>query len=77
MALKITGKTIKRVRAMTKAEAKLEGWSNIPNVLACPVIELEDGTLIYPTSDMEANSPGRFVVWKKNKRGHESAIVDG
>lgn len=79
MALKITGKRIKCVRAMTKAEAKLEGWDHrYPhNARYCPVIELEDGTLIYPTSDKEANSPGRLVVWKENENGHESAVVEG
>ncbi len=49
----IEGKTITSVRPMTSKEQEAEGWHN-----ATIVLELDDGTLLYPSSDDEGNNGG-------------------
>jgi hypothetical protein len=39
---------------MTTSEMNREGWYGYPP----PVIELSNGTLLYPSQDDEGNSPG-------------------
>lgn len=51
----IEGKVIKKVRNMTQAELDAEGWTR-PTIC----LELEDGTVIYPSQDEEGNGPGEF-----------------
>ena len=41
-------------RLMTEAEMEREGWE----INAPPVIVLDNGAVIYPSSDSEGNSPG-------------------
>jgi hypothetical protein len=55
----LTGKKISKVRYMTQAEASAHGWSNRP-----VVIQLEDGTLIYPSQDDEGNDGGTIFGQK-------------
>ena len=59
MAVKIRsliGKTVKKVRLMTKEELKSEGWECWRDVPV--VIIFDDGTKIYPSRDPEGNGPG-------------------
>lgn len=46
---------IKAIRLMTRQELRVEGWHDHE---ACMLIELEDGTRIYPSRDAEGNGPG-------------------
>lgn len=57
----IVGQTIKTVRYMTADEAEAQGWSGKP-----VVIELANGTLMYPMQDDEGNGPGAINIQKKN-----------
>jgi len=61
------GARIVNVRLMTKAEADAEGWDiehEIP-----PVIVLNTGAIIYPSSDPEGNGPG--MLFANNKAGEQ------
>jgi hypothetical protein len=49
----LVGKTIKSVRYLTREEYLNLGWHSSPVVL-----ELEDGTLLFPSSDDEGNGAG-------------------
>ena len=51
----LEGKTIKKIRPMSVEELAAEGWEDSTTSI---LIELTDGTLIYPSSDSEGNSPG-------------------
>jgi hypothetical protein len=52
-AAKLIGRKIVNVRWMSKEEAADAGWSNL-----APVLELDDGTAIFPQSDDEGNDGG-------------------
>jgi len=53
----LQGRTIKTVRYMTAEETKGYGWGE------CPVIlELDDGTLLYPSTDPEGNEAGTILI---------------
>lgn len=52
----LEGKTIENVRPMTAEEARLEGWGDSPH--QAMVIELDDGSKLYPSQDPEGNGPG-------------------
>ena len=52
----ITGKRIKKIRTLTAAEAEYEGWDGDAGRVT--VLELEDGTLLYPSRDEEGNGGG-------------------
>ena len=60
----LIGKKIVKIRPMTAKEKVKEGWDNHG---ATSVIELEGGTLIYPSSDDEGNGGG--TLFGKNKDG--------
>ena len=47
------GQTIKKVRMLSPEELDAEGWDH-PGV----VLELGDGTIVYPSRDPEGNGPG-------------------
>jgi len=49
----LKGKTVRKARYMTKAEAEDMGWYS-----RCVVIEFTDGTLIFPSADDEGNDGG-------------------
>lgn len=50
---KLAGRTIVKARYMTKRELKKIDWPRSPLVL-----ELDDGSLLYPSSDDEGNRAG-------------------
>jgi len=50
----LIGRKIVCVRPITEQEREDEGWDNDHS--ATSVIELDNGTLIYPSSDDEGNS---------------------
>lgn len=56
--------TIKNIRLMTEDEMLDEGWEYGQSPA---VIELTDGTLIYPSCDPEGNGPG--FLFGKDKSG--------
>ena len=51
----LSGKIIQRVRRMSPAELEANYWYPDSEAL---VIELTDGTLLYPSQDEEGNGPG-------------------
>ena len=63
--MEIIGKKIVCIRPMTKKERDAEGWDNDGS--ATSVIELDNGTLIYPSSDDEGNGAG--TLFGKDKDG--------
>lgn len=54
--MQIEGKTIVAVRSMTKQEIESEYWQHSKHNAI--VIELSDGSIIYPSCDEEGNGPG-------------------
>jgi len=56
------GRKIVKVRLQTETEMDSEGW-NKPS----PVLELDDGTLLYPSRDYEGNGPGALFGTKDNQ----------
>jgi hypothetical protein len=52
----LVGRTITAMRAMTLAERRHEGW--LHSYCSAVVIELDDGTILYPSCDPEGNGPG-------------------
>lgn len=50
---KLVGRTITSVRYMTQEEAEDLDWYS-----CALVIELDDGTILYPSQDEEGNGPG-------------------
>ena len=52
----LIGKKIVCIRPITEAEREAEGWDNDHS--ATSVLELDDGTLIYPSQDDEGNGAG-------------------
>mgnify|MGYP003679347646 CR=1 FL=1 len=60
------GKKITAIRAMTSDELETEGWGGD----RCVVIELEDGTLIYPSSDEEGNRAGSLFAVENGEQVH-------
>jgi len=61
----LIGKKIVKIRPITDAERKSEGWDNSHS--ATSVIELEGGTLLYPSRDDEGNGAG--TLFGKDKDG--------
>lgn len=57
----IVGQKIVKTRNLTKKEIEVEGWDIDEPVSA---LELEDGTLIYPSSDDEGNGCGALFGTK-------------
>jgi len=53
----VVGQKIVNIRAMTDEEVESEGWQT--NGMSCiTVLELENGDVLYPSSDDEGNSGG-------------------
>jgi hypothetical protein len=57
----LTGKKIINVRYMSQAEMDALGWHS-----RALVIQLDDGTLIYPSQDDEGNNAGALFGQTKN-----------
>jgi len=51
----IKGQTIVNVREMTEEEREREFWD-----YGTIVLELNDGSIIYPSRDIEGNGPGEL-----------------
>jgi hypothetical protein len=49
----LRGKTVKAVRFLTKEESDDHMWHR-----AAPVIEFDDGTILFPSRDPEGNGAG-------------------
>lgn len=63
----LVGKVITNVRAMTAAELANLYWLD-----DCPVLELHDGTQLYPAQDEEGNGPG--CLWGKATDGQAFSL---
>lgn len=50
---RLAGRTIKSARYLTRTEASSMGWTCL-----VPVLELDDGTLLFPSRDDEGNDGG-------------------
>jgi len=68
MPLKATGKKIKAIRRPTDKELKREGWIANSESSNMVVIELEDGTIIYPT-DASGFYQGAIIVSDGKRKG--------
>jgi hypothetical protein len=53
----LLGRRIVKVRYMKPSEAEMLGWHFRPVVL-----QLDDGNLVFPSSDDEGNEPGSFFT---------------
>jgi hypothetical protein len=58
----LVGRKITSVRWMMKEEQKEAGWYSSPIIL-----QLDDGTLLYPQSDDEGNDGGALAVQAGSK----------
>lgn len=58
MSTNLEGRSIVGVRPMTEHELSAEAWDLPAHQLPPPVIELDDGTIIYPSRDDAGNGPG-------------------
>jgi hypothetical protein len=63
--MQIEGKTIVAVRYMTKKEMNEEYWQHSSHDGI--IIELSDGSMIYPSCDPEGNGPGS--LFGKDSKG--------
>ena len=61
----IVGKTIVKIRLMTKKEMEEEGWE-VSSHGAPTAIELSGGTVIYPSRDSEGNGGGALFGYDKD-----------
>lgn len=57
----LIGHKIINIRPMTLKEAGVEGWGYRHR--ATPVIELDNGLVLYPSRDEEGNGPGVIFGW--------------
>ena len=60
----LVGKKIVGIRYLTEAEMKASYWYS-----RCPVLILDDGTIVLPLSDEEGNEGGVFEIIS-NKTDH-------
>lgn len=60
---KLVGRRIAKIRWMTPSELAKEGWPARDKVV---VLELDDGTVIMPSSDYEGNSSGALFGCDRN-----------
>ena len=67
----LSGKIIQRVRRMSPAELEANYWYPDSEAL---VIELTDGTLLYPSQDEEGNGPG--VLFAQTAEGQVFTLID-
>jgi hypothetical protein len=55
----LIGAKVKDIRSMTNLELQTEGWE-APYREGVTCVELEDGTILYPSTDGEGNGPGKL-----------------
>lgn len=58
----VVGRKIVGIRWMTQDEMDREGWDN-----TTVLIELDDGTKLYPSQDDEGNGPGALFGVENGK----------
>jgi hypothetical protein len=58
----LKGRRLVAIRPMTRAEQKRESWDG-----PTTVIELDDGSLLYPSRDEEGNGPGALFGFVNGK----------
>ncbi len=58
MSADLEGRIIVSFRPMTERELLEEGWELLAHQLPPPVIELDDGTIVFPSRDAAGNGPG-------------------
>ena len=58
MSADLEGRTVVGFRPMTEEELLGEAWDLLAHQLPPPVIELDNGTIIYPSQDAAGNGPG-------------------
>ena len=58
----LIGKTIKSIRNLNQTEMDDEGWDG-----NCICLVLDDGTILYPSSDGEGNNHG-FLFGRQGKK---------
>jgi len=63
----IVGQRIIGLRELTDAELEEEGWSRGFGDGPATVLELDNGSVLYPVRDGEGNGPGVLVQRKKDK----------
>jgi hypothetical protein len=56
------GQTIAKVRPMTKAELRAEGWEEGLRHGMPSVVVLANGLKLYPSRDPEGNGPGSLFI---------------
>ena len=57
-ASKLVGRKIVKARYLTEEEAEGQGWDN-----SAVVLQLDDGSCIYPSSDDEGNDAGALFIY--------------
>lgn len=67
---RLVGRTIKSVSYMTDEERELQGWYQKPLV-----IELDDGSVLFPISDDEGNGPGSLVFFNNAGDNAGEALI--
>jgi hypothetical protein len=67
------GKVITTIRALRPQELDDLDWPEPYPVLSCPVLVLNDGTLLYPVQDEEGNGPG--CLWGRRPDGQDVTIL--
>lgn len=69
----LVGRTIECVRPMAEQELRHMYWPSHPRDGAPPVIELDDGTVLFPSMDPEGNGPG--ALFGTTETGDEFIIM--
>lgn len=64
----LEGRTIENVRRMTDEELESEHWHHYRGSTPL-VLELDDGTKVYPSKDPEGNGPG--ALFGENEDGEK------
>jgi hypothetical protein len=67
----LIGKRIVAIRAMTTNEMEAEDWSR-----EAVVIELDDGSTIYPSMDDEGNGPGALFGVDSKGQAVQHQVLD-
>jgi hypothetical protein len=69
----LIGVKIKDVRLMDEGEMNFEGWEFFKD--APYIIELENGVLLYPSTDPLGNGPGTLFGRDTNEKSNEQGFV--